>query len=83
MDIWAHGEAHGVWKEMTRRVVGGREEVCVSKWVRSLISVMVDMVDMVDIGMVGWGILSSDEGVESRFDPKVMRQSIFKAKENH
>lgn len=40
---WAHGAAQGVWKEMTRRVVGGREEVCEEKSSGVLISLRVDM----------------------------------------
>ena len=40
---WAHGAAQGVWKEMTRRVVAGREEVYEEKSSGVLISFRVDM----------------------------------------
>lgn len=40
---WAHGAAQGVWKEMTRRVVAGREEVYEEKSSGVLISLRVDM----------------------------------------
>ena len=54
VDIWAHGEAQGVWKEMTRRAVGRREEVWDSKVAGSVISVIVDMVG---IGAGACGII--------------------------
>ena len=40
---WAQGAAQGVWKEITRRVVVGREEVCDEKSSGVLISLRVDM----------------------------------------
>ena len=43
---WAHGAAQGVWKEMTRRVVAGREEVYEEKSSGVLISLRVDMMHL-------------------------------------
>lgn len=41
--IWAHGAAHGVWKDIARRVVGGREETWVVNVEASVISMIVDI----------------------------------------
>ena len=41
--ICLQGAAHGVWKEMTARVVGGREDRCDRKAVSEEISVICDM----------------------------------------
>ena len=45
--ICLQGAAHGVWKEMTVRVVGGREEMCERKASSVAMSVMVDMMRIV------------------------------------
>lgn len=46
-DICAQGAAHGVWNEMARRVVEGREDTRVAKVASSVISVMDDMLTRV------------------------------------
>ena len=40
---WAQGAAHGVWKEMARRVVDGREDLWEEKSSSVLISVREDI----------------------------------------
>ena len=44
--ICLQGAAHGVWKEMTARAVGGREEMCEWKLDSFVRSVMVDMANI-------------------------------------
>lgn len=41
--ICLDGAAHGVWKDITAREAGGREERCEWNWVSSVISVTLDM----------------------------------------
>ena len=49
----AQGAAQGVWKEITRRVVGGSEAVCEEKSWGVLISVREDIV-CIKRGTGGW-----------------------------
>ena len=42
--ICLQGAAHDVWKDMTARAIGGREEMSEWKFVSLAISVIVDMV---------------------------------------
>lgn len=44
--IWAHGAAHGAWKETISRVEAGSEPSSCSHWVLVVTSVMVDMAEV-------------------------------------
>jgi len=62
VDIWAHGAAHGVWKERIRRVEAGREERWSSKSGWEATSLTVDMVIVAGRGEILSVVLEDEWG---------------------